>query len=259
MQQVRVIEPVMPSRCSELLALRDFGIGVRFNEIGSAVGREAKVDTRVSIEPQCSVDAFRYSLNMGGYLRREVLGRPIYNSDALLITVIVFDLLGEGRHRDPAIVHQRLGQILAAGQDQATRVAPVYGICCVTSRQLGMCWSYNSSNNFRDDELFDRGRKMIGASPQVSAAVVRSQPVLHATVTEGYPERGRRCRRTDVSMSCKSSRTKFCKTRFTNSAMRDRLLAVARMTVVHARNRVVSNRLRRSHATSQPSKYKVVG
>ena len=94
MQQVRVIKSVMPSRCRELLALRDFGIGVRFNEIRGAVGREAKVDARVSIEPQCSVDAFRYPLNTGGYLRRKVLGRPIYNSDALLITGIVFDLLG---------------------------------------------------------------------------------------------------------------------------------------------------------------------
>ena len=86
MQQVRVIKSVMPGRRSELLALRDFGIGIRFNEIRSAVGREAKVDARVSIEPQCSVDAFRCSLNAGGYLRREVLGRPVYNSDAFLIT-----------------------------------------------------------------------------------------------------------------------------------------------------------------------------
>src|SRR6185503_1215946 len=31
---------------------------------------------------------------------------------------------GEGRHRDPAMMHQRLGQILAARQDQATRIAP---------------------------------------------------------------------------------------------------------------------------------------
>src|SRR6516225_4053023 len=216
----------MLSRCSELLALRDFGIGVRFNEIGSAVGRQAKVDARVSIKPQCSVDAFRYSLNAGVDLRRKVLGRPIHDSDPLLIIGIVFDLLGsyqpctlaghgaefqfpdrqrsqpivaehadieltaldillgdggssdllvdegdalcellvrindgclrdtprsilvqaldnqrqrktrwpfdlaahredgEGRHRDPAIMYQRLGQILAARQDQATRVAP---------------------------------------------------------------------------------------------------------------------------------------
>jgi hypothetical protein len=33
MQEARVIKSVMPGRCSELLALRDFGIGVRFNEI----------------------------------------------------------------------------------------------------------------------------------------------------------------------------------------------------------------------------------
>ena len=43
MQQVRVIKSVMPGRCSELLTLRYFGIGIRFDEIRSAVGREAKV------------------------------------------------------------------------------------------------------------------------------------------------------------------------------------------------------------------------
>ena len=108
MQEARIIKSVMPGRCSELLALRDFGIGVRFNEIQGAVGREAKVDARVSIEPQCSVDAFRCSLNAGAYLRRKVLGRPIYNSDALLITGIVFDFLGGyalaegGQYRAPA-------------------------------------------------------------------------------------------------------------------------------------------------------------
>src|SRR6266481_7014288 len=94
MQQVRIIESVMQSRCSELLALRDFRIGVRFNEIRSAGGREAKVDARVSIEPQRSVDAFRYHLNTGGYLRSKVLRRPIYDSDALLVTSVVFDLFG---------------------------------------------------------------------------------------------------------------------------------------------------------------------
>src|ERR1700741_3687376 len=93
MQHVGVIESVMPSRRSELLALCDFGIGVRFNEIRSAVGREAKVDARVSIEAKRSVDAFCYSLNTGTYLRRKIPGRPIFNSDALLITGIVFDPL----------------------------------------------------------------------------------------------------------------------------------------------------------------------
>lgn len=41
----------MPGRCGELLALRDLGIGVRFNEIKGTVGGESKVDSRVSIEP----------------------------------------------------------------------------------------------------------------------------------------------------------------------------------------------------------------
>jgi hypothetical protein len=71
MQQVGVVKPVMPSGCSELLALRYFGIGIRFDEIRSAIGREAKVDACVSVEPQGSVNAFRCSLNAGGHLRRK--------------------------------------------------------------------------------------------------------------------------------------------------------------------------------------------
>src|SRR6185437_12474378 len=94
MQQVRVIHSVMLSGRSELLALRDFGIGVRFDEVRSAVGREAEVDARVAVEPQCSVDALRYSLNMGGYFRRKVFGWTIHDSHALLIAGIVFDLFG---------------------------------------------------------------------------------------------------------------------------------------------------------------------
>src|SRR6185312_15657537 len=93
-QQVRIFESVMSRRRGELLALRDFGVEVRFNEIRNAVRREAKVDACISIKPQCPVDAFCYGLNAGGYLRRKVLGRPIYNSDALLIIGIVFDLFG---------------------------------------------------------------------------------------------------------------------------------------------------------------------
>ena len=59
MQQVGVVKPVMPSGCSELLALRYFGIGIRFDEIRSAIGSEAKVDGCVSIEPQCAVAVVR--------------------------------------------------------------------------------------------------------------------------------------------------------------------------------------------------------
>src|SRR6202043_1195177 len=94
MQEAREIKSVMPGSCSEILALRDFGVGGRFNIIQGPVGTRAKADARVSSKPQCSGDAFRCSLNAGAYLRRKVLGRPIYNSHALLITGIVFDLLG---------------------------------------------------------------------------------------------------------------------------------------------------------------------
>ena len=84
----------MPGRCRELLALRYFGIGIGFNEIRSAVGNEAKVDTCVSVEPQGPVDALRRSLNAGVYLRREVIGWPVHDSDAFLVVGIVFGLLG---------------------------------------------------------------------------------------------------------------------------------------------------------------------
>ena len=76
------------------MAFRYFGIGIGFNEIRSAVGREAKVDACISIEPQCSVDAFRCPLDASSYFRREVFGRPVCNSDAFLIIGIVFGLFG---------------------------------------------------------------------------------------------------------------------------------------------------------------------
>ena len=58
MQEVGVREAVMPSCRRELFALRNFGIGIRFEEIWNAVGREAKVYARISIKLQYSVDAF---------------------------------------------------------------------------------------------------------------------------------------------------------------------------------------------------------
>ena len=65
MQQVRVGEAVMPGRRRKFLALRDLGIGIRFEEIRNAVGREAKVDAGIAIELQRPVDPFRYSLDAG--------------------------------------------------------------------------------------------------------------------------------------------------------------------------------------------------
>src|SRR5205085_8696902 len=97
MQQVRVSETVMQSRGRELLALREFGIGICLDEIRSAVGGEAKVDARISIEIECPVGPFGYSLNPSIYLRRKILGRPIHNPGALLVAGIVFDLPGGNR------------------------------------------------------------------------------------------------------------------------------------------------------------------
>src|SRR6202008_1771205 len=62
MQQVQIRETVMLGCCRELLALGDFGIWVRFDEIWNAVGRKAKVDARISVEVECPVDSFRGSL-----------------------------------------------------------------------------------------------------------------------------------------------------------------------------------------------------
>ena len=97
MQEIRIFEPVMLSRRGEFLALRDFGIGVRFDEIQRAVGSETNVDARVAVEPQCPLDALRQSLNPAAHLRRKALGRAVFNSDALLIVGIVLDLLGGDR------------------------------------------------------------------------------------------------------------------------------------------------------------------
>ena len=65
MQQVRVSETVMLGCCRELLALRDFGIGICFDEIWNALGRKAKVDARVSVKIECPVNPFRCSLDPG--------------------------------------------------------------------------------------------------------------------------------------------------------------------------------------------------
>src|SRR6266576_2611425 len=72
LQQVRVSETVMLGCRRELLALRDFGIGIGLDEIGRAVGGEAKVDARISIELQCPVSAFGDSLDAGAHFRRKV-------------------------------------------------------------------------------------------------------------------------------------------------------------------------------------------
>src|SRR5215469_3745569 len=57
MQQVGVREAEMLSCRRKLFALGNFGIGIRFKEIWSAVGREPKVYARISIKLQYLVDA----------------------------------------------------------------------------------------------------------------------------------------------------------------------------------------------------------
>ena len=98
----------MLGRCRELLALGDFGVRIGFDEIGRAVGGEAKVDAGVAVELQDPVDAFRRALNAGAQLRREILGRPVDDSDALLIVGIVFGFFG-GDVPGLAPGRQRLG------------------------------------------------------------------------------------------------------------------------------------------------------
>ena len=64
-EQSRVVQSDMPGREGDFLALGDFRIGIGFDEIQRAVGREAEVDARVSIETERLVDAFRRSLDAG--------------------------------------------------------------------------------------------------------------------------------------------------------------------------------------------------
>jgi hypothetical protein len=63
MQQVRIGEAVVPSSRRKFLALRDLGIGIRFEEIRNAIGREAEIDAGISVELQGSVDSFGHSLD----------------------------------------------------------------------------------------------------------------------------------------------------------------------------------------------------
>src|SRR5262249_51210534 len=53
-QQVSIREAVMQSCRRELFALRNFGIGICFEKVWNAVGREAKVYARISIKLQYS-------------------------------------------------------------------------------------------------------------------------------------------------------------------------------------------------------------
>jgi hypothetical protein len=78
---------------------------------------------------------------------------------------------------------------------------------------------------------------MIGASPQVSAAVDDHNLFCTRLLQKAIWSAGDGTGEPMVFDVCKSSRTMFCKTRLTKSAMRDRLLAVARMTVVLGKER----------------------
>src|SRR3569833_1024965 len=86
----------------EFLTLRDFRVRIGFDEIWRSISREAKIDARISIEPQSPINALCRSLNAGGYIRCKPLGRPIHDADALLIVGFVLDLLG----RDVAAAHR---------------------------------------------------------------------------------------------------------------------------------------------------------
>jgi len=65
MQQVRVGEAIVPSRRRKFLALRDLRIGISFEEIESALSREAKIDASITVELQGPVDPLRCSLDAG--------------------------------------------------------------------------------------------------------------------------------------------------------------------------------------------------
>ena len=58
MQQVGVREAGMLSCGREFFALGNFGIGICFEEIWNALGREPKVYARIAIKLQYCVDAF---------------------------------------------------------------------------------------------------------------------------------------------------------------------------------------------------------
>ncbi len=50
MQQIPVGDAVVPRRRRKFLALRNLGIGVGFEKIRNAIGREAEIDAGIAIE-----------------------------------------------------------------------------------------------------------------------------------------------------------------------------------------------------------------
>src|SRR5262245_22432914 len=65
LQEVRIADAVVLGGGREFLALRNFGIGIHFEEIGRAVGRETEVDTGIAVELERAVNPFRQALDAG--------------------------------------------------------------------------------------------------------------------------------------------------------------------------------------------------
>jgi hypothetical protein len=94
LQQVRIGQAVVERGGREFLALRDLGIGIRFEKIKRAVGGEAKIDAGVAVELERPVDPFRGALDPRIQVWGKILRRSLQYAPALLVAGIVLDLLG---------------------------------------------------------------------------------------------------------------------------------------------------------------------
>ena len=83
----------MQCRRRKLLALRNLGIRIGFEEIRSAVGREAKIDAGIAVELERAIDPFGRVLDPRAQFRRKILGRGMQDAAALLVVGVVLDLL----------------------------------------------------------------------------------------------------------------------------------------------------------------------
>src|SRR5262249_16648289 len=94
MQQLPVWDAVGSRRGGEFLAFRDLGIGIGFQEIRDAVGREPEVDAGIAVEFQRAIDSLGQLLDAGGEFRGQILGLSVQDVAALLVAGIVLGLLG---------------------------------------------------------------------------------------------------------------------------------------------------------------------
>ena len=91
----------------EVLAVSQFRIGIGFEQVDSAVGRESQVDPGIAAEAECAVDAFAQVWDFRFQAGRQVVGSACGGADLFTIGEVPLDLAGG----DPRGVVAELGEL----------------------------------------------------------------------------------------------------------------------------------------------------